>query len=86
MLKRLLFTLACLSAINSRNERGTVPESTSKSTGLRGDLFGPACTSCTRSRSESYDLARNNRRPEREADLKIIPVYTRFAGTPPIQP
>lgn len=70
MFKRLQFILACLPAINSRNERGTVPESTSKSGGLRSDLFEPART---RSRSESYDLARNNRRPDRGADLKIIP-------------
>lgn len=72
--KRLLFILACLPAINSRNERGTVPESTSKSGGLQSDLFEPA-TSYTRSRSESYDLARNNRRLDCGADLKIIPVY-----------
>lgn len=81
MLTRPLFILACLPAINSRNERGTAPESS----GLRSDLFGPARASYTRSRSESYDLARNNRRPDREADLKIIPIYAvRFAGTPPI--
>lgn len=71
----MLFILACLPAINCRNERGTVPESISKSGGLQSDLFEPARTSYTRSRSESYDLARNNRRLDRGADLKIIPVY-----------